>query len=235
MMGEGERVLVIVAHPDDAEFSSGGTIAKWAREGKEITYLLCTNGNKGSGDPMMTSDRLAVIREKEQRAAASVLGVKDVLYLGYNDGELVPSLTLRRDITRVIRQVRPDIVITMDPTVRFRRGTYLNHSDHRVAGDTALDAIYPAARDHLYFPELLAEGLRTHIVKEVYLTGSDQTDVWVDISDTIDLKIAALRQHVSQVGDHFDDVSQMVRMWAQTNAEGKDMKFAEVFRRLILA
>lgn len=227
------KVMVIVAHPDDPDFSAGGTMAKWAMEGQEITYLVCTNGNKGSSDPNMTPERLATIREDEQRAAARVLGVSRVVFLGYNDGELVPSLALRKDITRAIRLYRPDIAVTPDPTTRYVGQNYINHPDHRAAGESALDAIYPSARDRLYFPELLDEGLEPHKVKEVYLTGSTQPDTWIDIEKTLGLKIAAIKEHKSQVGDP-EWIEQWMTQWAQRNAEGHGLTYAEAFKRLVL-
>ncbi|MDO8672655.1 MAG: PIG-L deacetylase family protein [Dehalococcoidia bacterium] len=227
------KVMVIVAHPDDPEFSAGGTIARWAGEGRQITYVICTNGNKGSNDPNMTPDRLAIIREAEQHAAARVLGVAKIVFLGFNDGELVPSLELRKAITRAIRQHRPNVVITSDPTTRYVRQNYINHPDHRAVGDSALDAIYPSARDRLYFPELLEEGLEPHKVAEVYLSGSTHPDTWVDIEATIDTKVAAILQHKSQIGDPAK-IADWIKQWSVWAAEGQGITYAEAFKRLIL-
>ncbi|MDY6878497.1 MAG: PIG-L deacetylase family protein, partial [Chloroflexota bacterium] len=159
MTREPERVMIIVAHPDDAEFTVGGTVAKWAREGMAITYVICTDGRCGSNDPEAKLDSLVAVRRTEQGSAARFLGVREVVYLDHEDGSLEPTLALRRDLTRVIRHCRPDIVVCPDPTVRYYGDSYLNHPDHRAAGDAALDAVYPSAETRYIFPELLAEGL----------------------------------------------------------------------------
>lgn len=228
-----KRVMAIIAHADDAEFGFAGTIAKWAREGKEITYVVVTNGNKGASDLVMTQERLAAVREQEQRAACAVLGVRDVLFLGYPDGELEPTMQLRRDLTRVIRRHRPDIALVPDPTTWYLGNSYINHPDHRAVGEAALAAIYPSARDRLTFPELLGEGLDPHKVQEVYLTITNDPDVWIDISSTIEVKVAALREHRSQLDDP-DTAERMVREWAAANAAGHEMRYAERFKRMIL-
>lgn len=233
MTEELNRVMAIVAHADDAEFGFAGTIAKWVRQGKEITYVLVTNGNKGSADPEMTHERLEAIRKEEQLAAAEVLGVKEVVFLGYHDGELEHTLGLRRDLTRVIRQHKPDIAVVPDPTTWYYRSDYINHPDHRAVGEAALAAIFPSARDRLTFSELLEEGLEPHKVREVYITLASFPDTWVDISDTIDIKLAALREHRSQLGDP-EEVEKMVREWASLNAEGLEMAYAERFKRVVL-
>jgi len=211
------RVAVIVAHPDDAEFLCAGTVARWAGEGHHVTYVLLTSGDKGSSDPAVTPEQLVATRETEQRDACDVLGVEDVIFLRHPDATLVPDLAMRREMTRVIRQVRPDIVICQDPTVRFVGQDYLNHPDHRATGEATLDAIYPAARDRMTFPELLAEGLEPHKVREVYLGGAKEPDVWVDITATLPKKLESLRRHVSQMGDW--DPEEMVRRWAKDEAE----------------
>ena len=228
-----QRVMAIIAHADDAEFGFAGTIAKWAREGKEITYVVVTNGNKGSSDPTTTQEMLAAVREREQRAACAVLGVRNVLFLGYPDGELEPTMRLRRDLTRVIRRHRPDIALVPDPTTWYLGNSYINHPDHRAVGEAALAAIYPSARDRLTFPELLGEGLEPLKVQEVYLTVTNDPDVWIDISGTIDVKVAALREHRSQLDDP-DAAERMVREWAAANAAGHEMRYAERFKRMIL-
>ena len=155
-----ESALVIIAHADDAEFGSAGTIAKWVKQGVEVTYVVVTNGNKGSADPDMTPEALAALREKEQRAACKVLGVKNVVFLGYHDGELVPSLELRRDLTREVRRYKPDVAMVPDPTTWYFGNVYINHPDHRAVGEAALAAIFPSARDRLTFPEAAGGGLR---------------------------------------------------------------------------
>jgi LmbE family N-acetylglucosaminyl deacetylase len=177
----------------------------------------------------MTAERLAQIRHAEQRAAAMKLGVRDVFFLGYDDGSLQPTLDLRRQITRWIRRTKPDIVVAPDPTRRWSGQRYINHPDHRAAGDATLDAIIPGSDTRLVFPELLDEGLEPHHVKEIYLTGSNEPDVWVDISETIDLKIEALREHKSQVGD-WAELDQTIRERAAEMAKGQSFPLAEGFK-----
>ncbi len=223
------RVLVVMAHPDDAEFGAAGTIARWTREGRQVSYLILTDGNRGSRDPAMTAERLAQIRHAEQCAAAKKLGVGDVFFLGYDDGSLQPTLDLRKQITRWIRRVKPDIVVCPDPTRRWSGQRYINHPDHRAAGDATLDAIMPASDTRLIFPELLQEGLEPHEVKEIYLTGSNEADVWVDITDTIDLKVAALREHKSQIGD-WKELEQFVRERAAEMGKSQKLAAAEGFK-----
>jgi len=211
-----KRVAVIVAHPDDAEFICAGAVARWAAEGHEVHYVLLTSGDKGSDDPHVTADQLVATREAEQRAACEILGVEAVHFLRYPDAMLVPDLSLRRELTRVIRRLKPDIVVCQDPTVRFVDQRYINHPDHRAAGEATLDAVYPAARDRMTFPELLAEGLEPHKVSEVYLAGAKDPDVAIDITDHLETKLAALRAHASQLGDW--DPEPMLREWAKETA-----------------
>lgn len=201
MDNEPQRVLLVMAHPDDAEFSCGGTLAKWAREGKEIRYLLLTCGDKGSDSPDVTPEMLCADRQAEQRAAADVLGVKGVTFLHNLDGELVNTLEVRRDIVREIRRFKPHVIMTNDPTTYFRANAYINHSDHRAAGAATLDAAFPAAGNRMYFPELLDHGFEPHPVKEIWLTGSNEPNMWVDVTDTLEIKLAALQQHKSQIKD----------------------------------
>jgi LmbE family N-acetylglucosaminyl deacetylase len=156
-----KKIAVVVAHPDDAEFICAGTIARWVDEGHEVVYVLLTSGDKGSADPEMTPQKLAATREAEQREAARILGARDVIFMRYPDGELEPNLELRREIVRIIRRLKPDVVVCQDPTVRWVDTQYINHPDHRAAGEATLAAVFPAARDRMNFPELLAEGLRT--------------------------------------------------------------------------
>ncbi len=224
------KVMVIVAHPDDAEFSAAGTIAKWAREGHEIVYVLCTSGDKGTSDRSIEPAQLAEIRQVEQRNACRVLGVSEVVFLGYEDGILISTLELRRDLVRQIRRFRPDRVVCQDPTSRWSGQRYLNHPDHRAAGDAALDAVYPSARDPHVFTELLAEGLEPHKVSEIYVISRDNADLWIDIEDTLELKIAALQEHASQIRDRTELVAGWVRDGAVQQAEGHDMAFAEGFK-----
>jgi LmbE family N-acetylglucosaminyl deacetylase len=204
MNNEPERVLLVLAHPDDPEFFCGATLAKWARAGKEIRYLLLTCGDKGSDDPAMTPEMLCADRQAEQRAAAAAIGAKDVVFLSYRDGELMNTLDVRREIVREIRRFKPRVVVTCDPTTYFRAGAYINHTDHRTAGAATLDAVFPAAGNRMYFPDLLKEGLEPHAPKEVWISQTNEPNVWVEVSDTIEIKLAALREHKSQIKDPAD-------------------------------
>ena len=212
-----KRIAVIFAHPDDAEFICAGTVARWAAEGHEISYVLLTSGDKGSDDPAVTPEQLVATREAEQRAACDILGVRDIVFLRYPDAMLVPDLAMRRELVRVIRHLKPDVVVCQDPTVRWVDQDYLNHPDHRAAGEATLDAIYPAARDRMTFPELLAEGLEPHKVTELYLAGAKDPDVAIDITDHLDTKLEALRAHASQIVGW--DPEPMLRQWAKETAE----------------
>ncbi len=194
------RVLGVFAHPDDAEFFAGGTFARWAAEGAEITFLLATSGDKGSPELEMTSETLAAIREEETQRAAEVLGVNDVIFLRYKDGELFPNLELRRDITRVIRLTKPDVVVTLDPTRYWYGNGGINHPDHRAIGAATLEAVFPAARDRLNFIELERdEGLEPHKALTVYICRPEQPTVFVDVSEHLDTQIQALVEHKSQI------------------------------------
>jgi LmbE family N-acetylglucosaminyl deacetylase len=227
------RVLVVAAHPDDPEFGCGGTAAKWAQDGKEVYYLVCTRGHKGSSEPEMTSERLVEIREREQRAAAEEIGAKEVNFLPFIDGELTPNLEFRKAITREIRRVRPQIVLTHDPTVVYSN-SYINHPDHRAVGTATLDSVFPTARDRLNFPEQEREGLLAYKVKEVYLWGSATPNEWVDISPTIDRKIAAIRRHESQVGQR-EELAERIRERAQKIGESQNLPYAEAFFKITMA
>lgn len=233
---ESRSVLVVVAHPDDAEFMAAGTIAKFARQGMEVNYVLCTAGDKGTSDRDLAPAKLAEIRKVEQREACNRLGAKGLTFLGYEDGVLLNTLELRRDIVREIRRYRPDILICQDPTTRWSAQGYLNHADHRAAGDAALDAVYPSARDPHVFPELLAEGFEPHKVLEVYVGGTNTPDVFIDIEETIDQKIQALLAHYSQVGDGTREdrpdwnLSSMVRERAGQVGQAQGLPFAESFK-----
>lgn len=229
------RVLIVMAHPDDGEFSCGATVARWASEGRDIHYCLVTDGQVGdAGDTEITSEQLAQVRQREARAAARALGVRnDVIFLHYMDSRLEPTLELRRDIARVIRMIKPDVMICQDPTVRWSGQGYINHPDHRAAGEATLAAIMPVASTRLAFPELAAEGLAPHNVREIYISGTQTPDRWVDITDFLDVKIAALREHKSQLRDW--DPAEGVRHWASENAAaarkcGHDMQYAEAFK-----
>ena len=228
-----ERVLFIVAHPDDPEFGAGGTIARWVRGGTRVTYVIVTDGSKGSKDRELTSEKLVQVRYAEQRAAAQVLGVAEVVFLGYPDGQVYNTPELRRDLVRQIRLHRPDLVMTHDPTARFIGHGYINHPDHRAVGDTALDAIFPLARDRFNFPEHEREGLSSHTVFNVLLRPTNEPNEWVDISETIELKIAALREHRSQISDPAA-MATRVRQRAREYAQGMLVEYAECFRHITL-
>jgi LmbE family N-acetylglucosaminyl deacetylase len=192
-----KRVLTIFAHPDDAETMAGGTLLKWAKEGHVITMCLITEGDKGTSDPDDTPQAVVERRRAEQQRAAARLNAT-VVTLGYEDGVLQPTLGLRRDLVRVMRRVRPHVVVANDPTVWFRHGQYINHPDHRAAGQAAVEALYPAVKKASIFPELLAEGHQPHVVEEVWLGPTDEPDIFVDISDVFDEKIALICEHASQ-------------------------------------
>jgi LmbE family N-acetylglucosaminyl deacetylase len=230
-----KRVMSIHAHPDDQEFTVAGTLAKWAHEGSAIVTVCLTRGDAGSNDstpPDMTRARLAKIREEEQRAACRVLGIEEVVFLDHEDGVLTPTIEMRRAVTRLIRRYRPDAVVCGDPTMRFYGNRYMNHPDHRVAADVALDAVFPSAETRFIFPELLDEGLEPHHVGEVWLHGASQSDTFVDITSTLDVKIRALREHKSQMGSW--DPSSMIKAWAREQGKRKRLRAAEAFRRMIL-
>jgi LmbE family N-acetylglucosaminyl deacetylase len=226
------RAMVVFAHPDDAEFGCGGTVAKWTNEGIEFVYVVATDGSKGSADPDLSSERLIALRRAEQRDAAAVLGVRDVVFLDYADGYLEHTLALRKDIARAIRQYRPECLITMTPYRSFSVSTSVNHPDHLAVGDAALAAVYPTARDRLTFPELLAEGFEPHVVREVYVMGTDTPDTWIDIEQTLDRKIEALLKHSSQI--RLPDSLERVRDRARETAQGQGMQYAECFKKFIL-
>jgi LmbE family N-acetylglucosaminyl deacetylase len=225
-----ERVMVITAHPDDSEFGAGGTVARMVKDGREVTYVIATNGNKGSGDRTMTPERLAGIRAEEQRNAARTLGVARVRFLGYPDGELEDTRDLRRDVTREIRRWRPDLVIAQNPQRTYN--LYASHRDHRVAAGVALDCIYPLARDHMAFPELMPE-FEPHKVREVYLMQWDNPHIVVDITEVMDLKLKSLACHVSQVGD-FAGVEVRVRERSAEIGRAKGYAYAEAFDRIVM-
>src|SRR6185503_6847507 len=227
------RILCISAHPDDNEFTIGGTVARWAREGRHVTFCLVTTGGAGVNEHTPSSEGLIPIRERETHAAARMLGVKDVILLGYADGTLEPTLTMRRDLTRVIRRVRPDIVVCSDPTVRFYGNEYMNHPDHRAVASAALDAVFPSAETRVIFQELLAEGLEPHKVKEVFISGAIPSDTYIDITDTLALKCSALKAHVSQVGKG-EWVDELLRAWALRDGKEVGVKHAEGFKRMAL-
>ena len=219
------QVMVVIPHPDDAESRMAGTVARWTREGKEVIYVLCTNGDKGTDDPNMKPEELARIREQEQLAAAELLGVREVIFLRYPDQALEDTPEFRKEIVRLIRMYKPDTVVTVDPHRR-----YLDHRDHRITARVTLDAVFPYARDARAYPDLLEQGLQPHRVKEVLICGTGDPNYYIDITDTIDIKLAALRCHKSQVGDR-PEIVEWMRGQAKMSAAGQDYELAEAFHR----
>ena len=227
-MTEQVQVLVTTPHPDDAETRFAGSVAKWTREGKNVVYIVISNGDKGTNDPAISPKELAATREKEQLAAAEVLGVKEVIFLRYPDQGLENTPELRKDIVRQIRIFKPDTVVTVDP-----HGRYMDHRDHRIVGYATVEAVYPAAESAYAFPELLDEGLKPHRVTEMLFSGRMQHNYFEDISDTIDIKVSAIKCHRSQVGNR-PDFGEMLKNAAWTNARDLDIEYAEGFHREII-
>lgn len=229
MIKKTAQVLVITPHPDDAEFGVAGTVLHWVREGKEVVYVVCTTGDKGTSDTSISQKDLIVMREQEQQAAADLLGVREVVFLRYPDQGLEDTPGFRKDIVRVIRTYQPQTVVTADP---YRR--YIWHRDHRITGQVVLDAIFPFARDHLSYPDLLEEGLAPHKVEEILLWGSEDPNSCFDISDTVELKLAALRCHRSQMNEIPSalDLEARLKERYRAMAEGYDFEFGEAFHRV---
>ena len=227
-----ERVLVIAAHPDDIEFVCAGTIAKWAKKGTVARYVLATSGDAGTHERGITREDLARVREAEQRAAAQAVGAEGVVFLGYHDGEVVPSLELRRDLVREIRRFRPTIAICWDPTRLFVGGSYINHPDHRAVAQAAIDALSPTAAMPLSFAEQVdEEGLEPYRVRHILVTSTDHPDTYVDIGDTLEQKVAALRKHSSQL-DGRRDYEALIRTWASNTGAQVGIPYAEAFRQI---
>jgi LmbE family N-acetylglucosaminyl deacetylase len=227
-----ERALIVFAHPDDAEFLCGGTIARWTRDGTEVAYVCATDGAAGWNGPDKTRSEIAEIRAREMRAAADVLGVGDVSFLRYADGTLEANLELRRAITREVRRVRPDVILTFDPSMLWSGRSYVNHPDHRAVGEAVLAVVACDAPTRPQFAELLGEGLEPWKVPALWLaTERENADTKVDIGDTLDLKVKALRAHRSQIENMGDfDVDARIRAWASDAAGDDGMEYAESFR-----
>jgi LmbE family N-acetylglucosaminyl deacetylase len=227
--------MSIHAHPDDQEFTVAGTLAKWAKSGCQVVSVVITRGDAGSNDP--AHDRaykptLASIREGEQRAANAVLGIRETVFMGQPDGELEPTIALRKELTKLIRSYKPEAVVTGDPQAVFYGNGYINHPDHRAAAQLALYAAFPSAGSRLLFADLLDEGFEPHNVRRVYIHGSEKPDTWVDIGGTIDLKLAALKKHTSQLGDW--DPDEMIREWAAEEGKEQGLQYAEAYKVMIL-
>lgn len=230
-----ERVLAIYAHPDDPEISSGGTLACWAAAGAAVHIVVTTRGDKGTSDPDADPDELARVRVEESAAAARVLGVASVHHLDHSDGEIDEDRALRADLVRHIRRLRPVVVLCPDPTSVFFGDGYINHRDHRVTGWATLDAVSPAAGNPHYFPELRAEGLDVHQPRAVYLSGTFEPNLWVDIGATLDKKIEALFCHASQLTETGDWFREFLRETAEAAGRTAGVTYAEGFRRIVLA
>ena len=228
-----ERILVVTAHPDDVDFGASGSVARWTDAGIEVAYCIATSGEAGGSDRSVPRTAMVEIREAEQRAAAKVVGVSDVTYLRHPDGRLMATIELRRDISRVIRRVRPQRVVCQPPDRNYQR-IYASHPDHLAAGDAALAAVYPDARNPFAHPELLDEGFEPWSVPEVYMMTAAATDVYVDITDTVDRKVDALMSHVSQLPDP-GAIADMIRNWGVSIAQQgglPDGRLAEGFQRI---
>ncbi len=226
-MNDDLRVLLVLAHPDDPEFFCGATLAKWAREGMQIHYLLLTCGDKGGDDPAVTPEMLCADRQAEQRAAAAIIGAQQVTFLHFRDGELANTPDVRREIVRAIRRVQPRRLVTCDPTT-YIHPFGINHPDHRAAGAATLDAVFPAAGNRMYFPELLAEGLEPYAPKEIWLAVTQEPNLWVNVNDTIEIKLAALRAHKSQIKNPAELEKRIRERLRRTDMEGEF--YAEAFR-----
>lgn len=222
-------MMVVTPHPDDAEFGVAGTVHKLTREGKKVVYVVCTNGDKGTSDRNMKPEDLMKTREKEQRAAARVLGVSKVEFMRYPDQGLEDTPEFRKALVRLIRKYRPEVVVTANPYIK-----YMWHRDHRITGQAVLDAVFPYTRDHLSYPDLLKEGLEPHKVREVWLWGPEDANHYSDITDTFDKKLEALGCHKSQVGDIPQEMRNRMREWARTMAKGQNFELAEAFHRVMM-
>lgn len=222
--------VVISPHPDDAEFGAAGTVANWTRTGKRVVYVVCTKGEKGTTDRSLSSQDLTEIRKQEQKAAAALLGVERLEFLGFPDQALEDTTEFRKEIVRIIRKYRPRTVTTTDP---YRR--YIWHRDHRITGQVVMDAVFPYARDHLAYPDMLAEGLEPHKVRELLFWGAEDVNYRSDITDTFDIKLAALQCHASQVIElGIADLESWLRRRCREMAKDEPFKLAEAFHRVIL-
>ena len=227
-----KSAMVIVAHPDDIEFTCAGTVARWTQAGARVSYVLVTSGDAGIDQPGMTRAAATQIREQEQREAAQIAGVHEVVFLREPDGLVQPTLELRKKLVREIRRFRPEVVMAGDPSSLWEGDNYINHPDHRAAAISALEAVFPAAGQPLVFPELAEEGLQPHKVRKVYVSKWDPTGLFVDIAETIEIKIAALRAHKSQMGDW--DPTEQIKAWDAERGKCQEMAYAECFRLFTL-
>lgn len=228
-----ERAMAISAHPDDIEFGSVGTLARWAKEGCEVAYVLVTSGDVGIAEPGMTKERAMEIREAESLAAAKIAGVEDVTFLRIGDGMVENTMELRKRLVREIRRFKPEVIVSLDPTLMFTSRGGINHPDHRAVGEATMDAVFPASGQPNLFQELEEEGIFAHKVRKVYVSSRGEGDTYIDISNTIDLKIAALKAHDSQVGKA-EGLEERIREWSASIGKGKEMAHAEAFRVLTI-
>lgn len=234
---EKKVILAVAAHPDDMDFGASGTVAKWVNEGANCYYCICTDGSRGSSDASITHKNLSQIRRDEQIRAGKVLGLTDVFFLNYIDTQLEPTQALKEDLVKIIRKIRPNIVITLDPTFYYKADFngefgFINHSDHRSAGSATMDAVYPLARDRLTFEHLATEGLGPWDVDELLLVSFlDNPNYVVDISDTIEQKLKALKQHRSQMGE-FEQVEERIRQRCANIGQSHGFTYAEGFTRI---
>ncbi|MBA4421408.1 MAG: PIG-L family deacetylase [Anaerolinea sp.] len=226
-----QKILVILAHPDDPEFFCGATLTRWIDAGHEVSYLLLTKGEKGSEDPAMTPEILTAVRMKEQRAAGEVIGVKEITFLDCPDGYLIPDLSLRKEVVRHIRQVRPDVIVTSDPQNYYIRGRHINHPDHRAAGLVTIEAVFPAAGNRFYYPELLKEGLEPHTPQEVWVSLPVDPTIVVDVTTQWSNKLKALLEHKSQIGDPEKFLRNMTERRTPDSSVDHP-RYEESFRRL---
>jgi len=230
-----QKILVILAHPDDPEFFCGASIVRWTTAGHQVNYSLLTCGDKGTKKRNLSANELCAIRRTEQNEAANLLGVKEVKFLDYPDGYLIPNLELRKDITRIIRQERPDILVTCDPQTLFIRDSYINHPDHRAAGQAVLDAVFPAARDHLNFVELWRdEGLEPHIVREVWVSLTLDPNLTLDVTEFWETKIEAIKRHKSQISEP-DALEKRMRDRYTQDSSLENPRYEERFRRIVFS
>ena len=225
--------MVVIAHADDAEYGCSGTVAKLCAEGWDMTYVLCTDGSKGSSDREISEKELSKARRVEQINAGKVIGLRDVAFLGYSDSYLEPTLSLRKDIAREIRRYKPDVVICQYPLRTLDGGWGVGHPDHLAAGEAALAAVFPTARDHMTFPELLEEGFEPHKVAEVWIMGHPEPDVFIDVTDHVETAVKALAEHKSQTGGRpYEEMLPRMKEWRRRGSVGRGMLYSESFKRI---
>ncbi len=226
-----QSILIILAHPDDPEFFLGATIARWTQQGHRVSYCLLTRGDKGASDPRVDPVELGKRREKEERAAAAVLGVADVRFLDFADGTLSPTLEAREAVTRVIREIRPDILVSCDPLNYFPTDHRINHPDHRAAGQIVVDAAFPGAGSPMFYPEMIQEGLKPHSVKEVWLSLTAQPNTTIDVTSQWPIRIRALHEHVSQIPD-YQKLDERQRNRRTPDSTAENPRYEETFKRI---